>query len=237
MNIVNRFKQKIIHEYNERYRYPALVKGQKKIFCIGRNKTGTTSFKKAFEDLGFIVGNQRKAERLLPYYKENNFKKIVDYCKTAQVFQDFPFSFPKTYKHLDEFYPDSKFVLTVRDSPEQWYNSLIKFHSKLFGNGNVPNKKDLQSATYVWKGWIWECNRMMYGTPEDDPYNKSMMIKTYKDYNRSVMKYFKDRSKDLIVINLSKKDSYNRLMDYLNIDSPYTEFPWSNKTEQVGIKQ
>jgi hypothetical protein len=30
-----------------------------KIFCIGLFKTGTTSLKKAFQDLGYTVGDQR----------------------------------------------------------------------------------------------------------------------------------------------------------------------------------
>lgn len=71
--------------------------GKVKFFCIGRNKTGTTSLKSAFEDLGYPVGNQRKAEILTgKYYFEGNFQPIVDYCKTAQVFQDVPFSYPNT---------------------------------------------------------------------------------------------------------------------------------------------
>ena len=43
------------------------AKGKQKIFCIGRNKTGTTSLKRAFEDLGYPVGDQRKAEILTEF--------------------------------------------------------------------------------------------------------------------------------------------------------------------------
>lgn len=106
---------------------------KQKIFCVGRNKTGTTSLTKAFEDLGFVVGNQRTAERMLHHYKNRDFKPIIKYCKSAQVFQDFPFSYPETYKHLDKAYPNSKFILTIRDSADQWYNSVTKFHAKMFG--------------------------------------------------------------------------------------------------------
>ena len=119
--------------------------GKVKFFCIGRNKTGTTSLKRAFEDLGYPVGNQRKAEILAgKYYFEEKFQPIVDYCKTAQVFQDVPFSYPETYKHLDKAYPGSKFILTLRDSPEQWYRSITRFHAKMFGKeGRVPTVEDL----------------------------------------------------------------------------------------------
>ncbi|MBI3882938.1 MAG: hypothetical protein HY305_01625, partial [Sphingobacteriales bacterium] len=110
---------------------------QPKIFCIGRNKTGTTSIEKAFIDFGYTVGNQRQAELLLSNYIKNDFDSIVSYSKSAQVFQDSPFSYPETYMHLDKAFPNSKFILSVRDSSEQWYNSITSFHAKLFGNGKV----------------------------------------------------------------------------------------------------
>jgi hypothetical protein len=74
-----------------------LVKDKVKYFCIGRNKTGTTSLKKAFEDLGFIVGDQRAAELLADrHYFDGDFEEIVKYCKTAQVFKNVPFSYSNT---------------------------------------------------------------------------------------------------------------------------------------------
>ena len=63
------------------------VRNKTKFFCIGRNKTGTTSLKKAFSDLGFIVGNQTLSEKLYDrYFFSNDFDKIVSYCETAEVF-------------------------------------------------------------------------------------------------------------------------------------------------------
>ena len=229
--MIRKIFKKIIFDCNERVINPKLVKGKPKIFCIGRNKTGTTSLRKAFEDLNFVIGNQRRAEKLLPQYKSGNINAIINYCKSAQVFQDFPFSYPETFKHLDKAFPNSKFILTVRDSPEQWYRSLTTFHAIKFGNGSIPTQGDLQKAPYVWKGWLWECNRIIYKTPESDPYNKEILIKSYIDYNNSVINYFRNRPNDFIVINLSDKGSYNKLMSFLEIDSPFFDFPWENKTQ------
>ncbi len=104
--IKNRTNQLITDIRNKRK-----AAGQVKCFCIGRNKTGTTFLKRAFENLGYPVGNQRKAEILTgKYYFEGNFQPIVAYCESAQVFQDVPFSYPETYKHLDKAYPGSKFI-------------------------------------------------------------------------------------------------------------------------------
>lgn len=110
------------------------VRCKTKFFCIGRNKTGTTSLMKAFEDLGFIVGDQHAAEVLYDqYFFKNEFEPIVAYCKSAEVFQDVPFSYLNTLRHIDKAYPGSKFILTVRDDAEQWYRSITRFHAKSFG--------------------------------------------------------------------------------------------------------
>ena len=91
--VVNKLKQELKKRYQISH-----VQGKTKYFCIGRNKTGTTSLKRAFEDMGFTVGNQRAAELLTDrYYFSQDFSPITKYCITAQVFQDVPFSYPDTY--------------------------------------------------------------------------------------------------------------------------------------------
>ena len=57
-------------------------------------------------------------------------------AKTAQFFQDAPFSY--LYIFMDGALPNRKFILTVPDKEEEGYNSLIRFHGKLLGNGNIP---------------------------------------------------------------------------------------------------
>lgn len=238
----NRFVQKIVWtvwNIEAQYINPLLVKNKRKIFCVGANKTGTTSLKKALEDLDYVVGNQYLSSRLIPHYKNENFDEIIEFCKSAQVFQDIPFSFPHTYKHLDKAYPNAKFILTVRDSPEQWYDSLISFVTKIMGNGNgeLPDKADLQESGNVWKGWAWEIFKIISKTPEDDIFNKEIIRQQYKNHNKAVKEYFKDRPEDLLVINVSHDDSYQALIDFLDIkDPPYSSFPWKNKTEEIPVQ-
>ncbi len=205
--------------------------GKVKYFCIGANKTGTTSLKVAFETLGYVVGDQHRAEIITgKHYFDSNFLPIIDYCKTAQAFQDVPFSYPETYKHLDKAYPGSKFILTIRDDPEQWYRSITRFHAKRFGkNGRIPTAEDLKSAQYVWPGFMYNLVRL-YGTTDDNPYNKEVLIAHYERQNQEVKKYFKDRPDDLLVINVAEKGAYRKFVDFLGVDSPYDDFPWENRT-------
>jgi len=202
-----------------------------KIFGIGNNKTGTTSLKMAMEDLGYKIGDQRKAELLHQEWAQRNFKPIIEYCKTAEFFQDFPFSKSFTFVALDQAYPNSKFILTVRDNPEQWYNSITKFHAKLWGkDGRIPTEEDLKNATYIYKGRPWEMNRLAAITPENDPYQKEALIQSYIDYNNSIINYFKHRSKDLLILNVAEKGAYPKLCQFLGLPLTTEEFPWENKT-------
>ncbi|MDV6328050.1 sulfotransferase [Idiomarina sp. Sol25] len=230
MNFIRRALKRVKNEIKIRRNRVRSI-GKVKYFCIGRNKTGTTSIKKAFEQLGYPVGYQRKAEILHDkYYFEGNFDPIIKYCKSAQVFQDSPFSCPDTFKYIDKAFPGSKFILTVRDSPEQWYNSITRFHAKKYGkNGRIPTVDDLLSATYVRKGSPYNTVKL-HGTPDNDPYNFEIMVNHYKRHNEAVLEYFKDRPDDLLVINLSKPGAYKKFTDFLGVKSSYNDFPWENKT-------
>lgn len=204
--------------------------GRPKVFGIGANKTGTTSLEAAMGLLGYKLGNQRKGENLIEEWATRDFRKIIKHSRTADFFQDAPFSFPFTYIVLDQKFPNSKFILTVRDSPEQWYNSLLNFHSKIYGQGNIPDKKALQNATYIYKGRPWRTNRLKYTTPENDPYNKESLITNYEIHNNSVKEYFRHRPDDLLVLNISDSNAMKLLCDFLKIPQTLEEFPWENKT-------
>lgn len=208
------------------------ARGKPKIFCVGRNKTGTTSLQHALLDLGITVGDQRAAEELARRdYHRGEFAGIIAYCRTAQAFQDAPFSYPHTYRHVDAAWPGSRFILTVRDDAEQWYRSFVAFHSKLWGKeGRVPTAEDLKAATYLYKGSPYVSIKRMYGTPDDDLYRKDVLIDFYLRHNQAVADYFRDRPGDLLVLNVAEKDSYRRFVEFLGLQSPHDSFPWMNRT-------
>ncbi|WP_273150351.1 sulfotransferase [Methylophaga thiooxydans] len=213
------------------YKNRLLLTGRrKKIFCIGLNKTGTTSVKKAFKDLGFVVGDQGVATELLQFWIKRDFRPIVKYCRTAEAFQDSPFSYPYTYVALDQAFPGSKFILTIRDNPEQWYNSITKFHGKRWANGRIPTKSDLKRAIRETKGRPWVVNRALFDTPEDDPYRKAELLQFYNRHIEDVTRYFKSRPNDLLVINLSEEGAYQKFIEFLGVESLSNEFPWENRT-------
>ncbi|MCB0732344.1 MAG: hypothetical protein KDC88_15070 [Ignavibacteriae bacterium] len=195
------------------------------------NKTGTTSMEALFHALNIPVGPQRPAELLISDYANNEFKRIIKFVRFNGVaFQDIPFSLPKTYEVLDKAFPNSKFILTIRDSDETWYNSLISFNGKLFANGKIPTKENLQNAKYIYKGWMWQANRIIFKTPENDIYKKDVLIKQYNDYNNSVLEYFKNKPSKLLVVNVSQKDAAKQICQFLGTKKRLETMPWENKT-------
>ena len=200
-----------------------LFRRRPKVFCVGRNKTGTTSIAKALRALGFKVGDQARAETLIEDWARRDFRKIVRYCRTADAFQDVPFSWPHTFEALDQAFPQSKFILTVRDSAEQWFDSLVGFHSALFGNGRQPTVEDLKLATLPAPGWVWRAYQLVHGGDENLLYHKTTYIQHYERHNADVLDYFRHRKGDLLVLNLSEPDAMQRLCAFL-------EVPWSGAT-------
>jgi len=165
---------------------------KQKIFCIGANKTGTTSVEKALIDHDFKLGNQNEAQALIELYKTRDFDAIINFCKSADAFQDSPFSWHYTFMHLDNAYPNAKFILTVRDSAEQWYESMIKFQTKLFGkNGNIPTTEDLKQAKRPEGRTVWDNIQARHATPENNPYQKEVLIDYYNKHNEMIIDYFR----------------------------------------------
>jgi len=210
------------------------IKSKSKVFVIGFNKTGTTTLKSVLWELGYSVGSQREGELLLGDWQRDSFKKIFALCETAECFQDIPFSLPRTYMHLYEKYKDAKFILSVRDSSNQWYNSLCNFHSKMWNNGRgVPNAEIMKQVQYVKEGYAYESFKLIFETNDDDLYNKDRLIQTYEEHNEEVRAFFEDKKNSLIELNVSKESDYKKLCEFLNKEPKRGGFLWENKTTKL----
>ena len=126
-----------------------------KIFCIGFNKTGTTSLQRLLLDEGFIDSRQEHFEQNLDSYVLKNYSTytgIIKTCySTSNIFQDIPFSLPNFYKELYKEFPEAYYILTVRDSSEVWYNSLDRFYKKSF-----PDRyHKIHEIEHIRKGWLY----------------------------------------------------------------------------------
>ncbi|MBL7214327.1 MAG: hypothetical protein ISS71_01480 [Phycisphaerae bacterium] len=222
-----------LHGTRRHHRINSENKFSGKVFCIGFNKTGTTSLEQTLEDFGYHLGNQGVAEMLLSDWYKQDCNRLVRYCYTKQAFQDIPFSLPETYRCLDKAFPDAKFILTVRDSEDQWFQSLIKFHTKLFSSdkSRPPDREDLENALYRYRGFGMDVMKMVYNYPTVSLYNYEYYTKLYRQHNKSVIEYFTDKPDKLLVLNVSQLNAYQNLASFLNVTvSNKNGFPWKNKT-------
>jgi hypothetical protein len=193
-----------------------------KVFCVGRNKTGTTSMARALQMLGYKLGSQKQGELLIEDWALRDFRRLIEYCKKSDAFQDLPFSRDYTFQAMDAAFPNSKFVLTIRDSSEQWYNSVIRFHRmrnrERLGIDRLPNADEIKSDPYIYKGYLWRVRELASGLTDDaDLWNKDKYIAEYERHNRRIIDYFRHRPNDLLVLNVAHQDSMQRLCNFLGL--------------------
>ena len=207
--------------------------GKDKVFCIGFNKTGTTSIELVLNNFGYVVGRQIEAELLMDDWAMRDFRRIIDFCETAEAFQDVPFSLDFTYQALDQAFPKSKFILTVRNNADEWYRSLVRFHAKIVGVTSAPTANDLKNASYHSKGWLWRQHQYIFGADEDTVYNEALYKSCYTNHNHQVLEYFKYRPKDLLVINLAEPTAMQNLCEFLEIEYDGKAMPHLNRSDDL----
>lgn len=200
-----------------------------KIFCIGFNKTGTRSLKHFFHNNGFLTAPVRPFEMTMSNYYSKDYKKIIklinnDYSKFS-FFKDVPFSCPDFYKVLDTEFKNSKFILTIRDDENEWYNSLVRFHKKF---GDI---KKVSTFNYVKPGWMIDFLTNTYGSSVGNPYDEKVLKNAYLKHISDVKEYFKDREDDLLIINLKDKDIVNKIEKFLDVELSNKNVPHLNKSK------
>lgn len=201
-----------------------------KIFCIGYNKTGTTSLERLMNNNNINSAQQKPFEYNLESYFYDNYSTFVKMIKNDyyeySFFKDVPFSLPNFYKVLDKEFENAKFILTVRDTKDEWYISLIRFYKKIFLNFYNPKSID----AYVYEGVIFKILTQVYGAPKEDPYNEKILKNSYLNHILEVKKYFKDRD-NLLVINLKEDNLIEKIENFLGTEFKNKNIPHLNKSE------
>lgn len=203
-----------------------------KVFCIGFGKTGTTSLEMTLASFGYKMAPQARAEMLAKECQAGDMERLIKFCTVHEAFQDSPFSWADYYQTLDKAFPKSKFILTVRDTAEEWYNSFCKFHTKAYSSGNhLPTEKDLKNSSYGYLGMALDNYKAYFDFPNTPLYDREKYMGFYNERNEAIQKYFMDRPDQLLILNLKDDNAYQRLAAFLNIDvSANKKMPWLNKT-------
>lgn len=128
------------------------------------------------------------------------------------AFQDNPW--PMLYKEMDMAFPGSKFILTLRD-PQKWVASV----AKNFGTDVTPMRE-----------WIYGKGR---GFPKG---NEEAYVECFERHNREVLEYFGDRRQNLLVMNVTEGEGWDKLCPFLDLAIPEMPFPKANVRLEKGWK-
>ena len=218
-----------------------------KIFCIGYNKTGTSSLEVVLRALGYELPDQGQQElRLTQQLYDGNFRPLVEFCSKYDAFQDSPFSKGVVFAQADCLFPNSKFVLSVRD-PDKWYESLVRYHlAGILKQQGITDVSQVNEETYKDKTvYLYEnysyanvkriISRVVDGKLVHDwsrVYDKAHYIEMYQRRNEQIMNYFQDRPWDLLVIDVEKEADISRILAFLDLPEKLNfEMPHMNRSQ------
>ena len=172
-----------------------------KVFCIGFHKTGTTSLNQSLTQLGYkLTGPDGVSD---PDIKNNVLEMCYKLAEQYDAFADNPW--PIVYKEMDERFPGSKFILTLRPVDE-WYLSICQH---------------FQEKTTPMREWIYGA-----GSPVG---NERLYKDRYLQHYDEVREYFKNRPSSLLTFDLIGGDGWNKLCEFLDKDPITGEIPHLNK--------
>lgn len=180
-----------------------------KIFGIGLPKTGTSSLHEALKLLGFrskhFPGDPTTEKEL----RSANYRLSV--VEKYDAVMDIPI--PAVFAQLDEAWPDSKFILTVRPV-DAWIES-----SRRAGFNQSYALPKPGSTVEFYRALLFGCN----------VFDEKRYRWVYETHNKLVNDYFSGpKSDQLLTLDLTKGDGWEDLCAFLNKPVPDASFPHAN---------
>lgn len=180
-----------------------------KIFCIGFQKTGTSSLRDALSQLGYSVTGVFGRDLSLAELRASYVERGIDIASRFDAVEDMPW--PLMFRELDAAFPGSKFILTVRDT-DRWYRSIA---------GHFGSKP-------------YHIQQLTYGDDAGAPVGHEERYRSvYEAHNAAVRAYFADRPDDLLEFWLEKGHGWAELGQFLGrTDLPEGPFVHTNSQKQ-----
>lgn len=196
-----------------------LAKHQR-VFGIGLSKTATTSLGQALNMLGI---------RTIHYPQdEQTYKELTGGMYQLSILEDYqgvvdtpvvPY-----YAQLDKVYPDSKFILTIREKAS-WLRSM-QHHWEIMQDWWA---RDIQFRKFT----QFIC-ASVYGTLG---FNEDRLIYVYETHIQNVREYFRGRPEHLLVMDICGGDGWEVLCSFLGCSIPDMPFPHLNSRTDKNIWQ
>ncbi|MFT5201552.1 MAG: hypothetical protein ACI9C1_000928 [Candidatus Aldehydirespiratoraceae bacterium] len=181
------------------------VPNRPRVFAIGLNKTGTTSFHDAMTGLGYkslhwggpSIREQIELSRDAGELLLHSLDQSIDCFSDIEVLA-------KNFELLDEQYPGSRFMMTVRPL-EKWLDSRRRHVEN--------NQRRAERGEYDGKFMV----------VEEDEWRRS-----YERHYPRVREYFAGRD-DFVEVDITAGAGWVPFCELLGVAEPKTAFPHSNK--------
>lgn len=187
---------------------------QRKVFCVGFHKTGTTSMGTLLRHLGYaVVGSHRTRDRgFVADLAAGRLEELFYVADRASAFEDNPW--PLVFRELDARYPGSRFILTVRD-PERWIRSVVAH----FGAQAEPDSPMRQ---------------LIYGKRAGDPRgHEATYLARYRAHIDAVRAHFARRPDDLLEVDVSDPEALERICRFLGHSVDLPAMPHDNRAARA----
>lgn len=190
-----------------------------KIVGIGLPKTGTNSLHWALRRLGYQSVHYRHDSGLLA----GQIATLED-LEIMDAISDLPG--PAYYQEIDQRYPGSKFIYTVREL-ESWVGSLcraeyyVEFWRKSKSEPYAINPPEDDTR----QGFRSKCfNKLWPNIPRY--FERGYFLQRYVQHDLEVFSYFQNRLENVLVLNICGGEGWRQLCSFLNKPIPRREpFP------------
>lgn len=207
-----------------------------RVIGAGLGRTGTLSFKKALEILGFgpcyhaVEVSKHKHNALWTQFANNT----SDLALLRRILADGEFSsscdFPSSpyWQEQLTLYPNAKVILTARDA-EKWYKSCSDTIFKMSpGHPEAPFGVTLaQWLGIVPSSVVGMLNRIIFEKTFKQNWDKHHVIACYNEHNSNVLKTCP--ADKLLVFEVS--EGWKPLCAFLDVPVPNVPFPHVNDTK------
>lgn len=179
-----------------------------KVIGVGLNKTGTKTLRYYLQNWGY---RHRSFELdAFERYRAGDTDALLDSMEDFDSFEDWPW--PLLYREIDARFPDARFVLTLRKSPQTWYRSLCNMAVRM--------------------GPLDQFERHIYGHAMPQG-RRNEHIAQYLAHNCAVTEHFQARPGKLLILCWEDGDDAATLAQFLGIDAPAEAPMHVNKSMRV----
>jgi hypothetical protein len=211
------------------------------LISVGLNKTGTSSLKKDLVDLGYkLYPEELSHQYVFPDVYQNHFHSTFSALDNPRynLYQDLPYSIPNMYQNIFSENKNDIYLLTVRNSTEEFVDSFIRYYDKYF---QFKDRKNLNQKTRYHYNHFYVDDITLYNLHFaffqfwgfDNLQNLENKVRdVYNKHVDGCVNFFESRNyKNFRIVNVSQKGELKKLSDWLGLKNERQDFSWENKSE------